>query len=78
MPWTGSSPYVAEIRSATWDGDRGFTWADGARRFETWEYSYLNIVGLGAAVSQALDLGLDAIGARARQLGGRPARPAGR
>ncbi len=24
-------PFVAEIRSATWDGDRSFTWADGAR-----------------------------------------------
>ena len=22
-------PFVAEIRSATWDGGRGFTWADG-------------------------------------------------
>jgi selenocysteine lyase/cysteine desulfurase len=63
-------PYVAEIRSAVWDGGRSFTWADGARRFETWENSYLNIVGLGAAVSQALDLGLDAISARARELGG--------
>ena len=60
-------PYVVEIGSATWDGDRGFTWADGARRFETWENSYVNVLGLGAAVRQALDLGLDAIGARARR-----------
>lgn len=62
-------PHVAEIRSAVWDGARSFSWADGARRFETWENSYLNIVGLGAAVGQALDIGLDAIGARARRLG---------
>jgi selenocysteine lyase/cysteine desulfurase len=62
-------PFVAEIRSATWDGDRGFTWAAGARRFETWEKSYVNIIGLGAAVDQALDLGLDWIGERARHLG---------
>jgi selenocysteine lyase/cysteine desulfurase len=62
-------PYVAEIASATWDGDRGFTWKDGARRFETWEYSYVNVLGLGAAVGQALDLGLDTIGARTRALG---------
>ena len=59
----------AEIRSATWDGGRGFTWAPGARRFETWESSYVNVVGLGAAVRQALDLGLDAIGARTTALG---------
>ena len=64
-------PYVAEIRSATWDGGRGFTWAPGARRFETWENSYVNVVGLGAAVRQALDLGLDAIGARTTALGAR-------
>ena len=51
-------PFVAEIRSATWDGGRSFTWADGARRFETWENSYVNVVGLGVAVRQALDLGL--------------------
>jgi selenocysteine lyase/cysteine desulfurase len=62
-------PYVAEIRSATWDGGRGFTWADGARRFETWENSYVNILGLGAAVRQALELGLDEIGKRTIGLG---------
>jgi len=64
-------PFVAEIRSATWDGGRGFTWADGARRFESWENSYVNIIGLGAAVEQALALGLDAIGDRTRTLGER-------
>lgn len=62
-------PYVAEIASATWDGGRGFTWVDGARRFESWEVSYVNLIGLGAAVRQALDLGPDAIGRRALGLG---------
>jgi selenocysteine lyase/cysteine desulfurase len=64
-------PFVAEIRSATWDGGRGFTWADGARRFESWENSYVNVIGLGTAVQQALALGLDAIGDRTRTLGER-------
>ncbi len=64
-------PYVAEISSTTWDGHQGFTWADGARRFGTWEQSYVNVLGLGAAVRQALDLGLDAIGQRAAALGTR-------
>ncbi|OZM82052.1 aminotransferase [Pseudonocardia sp. MH-G8] len=64
-------PHVAEIRSATWDGGRGFTWAEGARRFETWENSYVNLLGLGAAVRQALDLGMDAITARTLALGER-------
>jgi selenocysteine lyase/cysteine desulfurase len=64
-------PYVAEIQSATWDGARSFTWVDGAQRFETWENSYVNVLGLGAAVRQALDLGVDWIGARSAALGAR-------
>ena len=64
-------PFVAEIRSADWDGARGFTWVDGAQRFETWENSYLNVLGLGAAVRQALDLGVEAIGERTIALGAR-------
>ena len=64
-------PFVTEIGAATWDGRRGFTWAGGARRFATWEHSYVNVLGLGAAVQQALDLGLDAIGRRSAALGAR-------
>jgi selenocysteine lyase/cysteine desulfurase len=62
-------PSVIELKSATWDGKRGFTWHDGAQRFETWEMSYSNILGLDAAVRQALGLGLDKIGRRAIALG---------
>ncbi len=64
-------PFVAEIGSATWDGHQGFTWAPGAGRFDSWEHSYVNVLGLGAAVRQALDLGLDAIGQRSVALGAR-------
>jgi len=64
-------PFVAEIRSATWAGGRSFTWVDGARRFETWENSYVNVVGLGAAVRQAIDVGLDRVGRRSAALGAR-------
>jgi selenocysteine lyase/cysteine desulfurase len=64
-------PFVAEIGAATWDGHQGFTWAPGARRFATWEHSYVNVLGLGAAVRQALGLGLDAIGRRSAALGAR-------
>jgi selenocysteine lyase/cysteine desulfurase len=64
-------PSVVEIGSATWDGGRGYTWQDGAKRFETWERSGVNVVGFGAAVEQALELGLDAIGERAFGLGRR-------
>jgi selenocysteine lyase/cysteine desulfurase len=65
------SPFVAEIGSATWDGAQGFSWVGGARRFASWENSYVNILGLGAAVRQALHLGTDAIGQRTAMLGAR-------
>ncbi|MHA6765289.1 aminotransferase class V-fold PLP-dependent enzyme [Streptacidiphilus sp. PAMC 29251] len=64
-------PHVTEIRAAEWDGGRGFSWQPGAQRFETWEKSYANVLGLNAAVEQALELGLDRIGRRALALGGR-------
>ena len=64
-------PAVVEIAAATWDGGRGFHWAEGAQRFETWERSGVNLTGFGAAIDQALELGLDAIGARAVGLGAR-------
>jgi selenocysteine lyase/cysteine desulfurase len=64
-------PYVNEVAASTWDGRRGFTWQAGARRFETWEVSYANVLGLGAAVEQALELGMDEIGRRAVGLGTR-------
>jgi selenocysteine lyase/cysteine desulfurase len=38
---------------------------------ESWENSYANVLGLGAAVRQALQLGLDVIGERTRGLGAR-------
>ena len=65
------SPFVAEIGSATWDGAQGFSWVGGTRRFGSWENSYVNILGLGAAVRQALRLGPDAIGQRTAMLGAR-------
>lgn len=62
-------PHVVEMGSAMWDGGRGFTWRDGARRFETQERNYAAVLGLGSAVRQALDLGLDAIGDRSAEVG---------
>ena len=62
-------PHVTEIEAATWDGKRDFHWHDGARRFETWEVSYSNVLGLSEAVQQALELGMDEIGRRTVALG---------
>jgi selenocysteine lyase/cysteine desulfurase len=62
-------PPVVEIASAEWDGARGFEFVPGAQRFATWETSYANMIGLGSAVRQALELGLDEIAERAIALG---------
>jgi selenocysteine lyase/cysteine desulfurase len=62
-------PFVTGIAAATWDGGRGFTWHDGARRFEAREKNYAAVLGLGSAVRQALDLGLATIGDRTLALG---------
>lgn len=43
----------------------------GRQPFATWEHSYINVLGLDAAVRQAFGLGLDAIGQRAAALGAR-------
>ncbi|HEX4225246.1 MAG TPA: aminotransferase class V-fold PLP-dependent enzyme [Pseudonocardiaceae bacterium] len=64
-------PPVVEIESAEWDGARGFRFVPGARRFASWETSYANMIGLGAAVRQALELGMDEIAERAIALGAR-------
>jgi selenocysteine lyase/cysteine desulfurase len=64
-------PFVVEIRSARWLGDDRFAWVDGARRFESWETSYVNLLGLDAAVRQALELGVAATASRAVALGHR-------
>jgi selenocysteine lyase/cysteine desulfurase len=39
-------PFVTEIAAATWDGGRGFTWHEGARRFETWERNHAAVLGV--------------------------------
>ncbi len=64
-------PAVIDLHSATRDGARGYTWQPGAQRFESWERSCSNVLGLHAAVSQALRLGLDRVGERNTRLGHR-------
>jgi len=46
-----------------------YTLRPDARRFENWEFNYAAVLGLGAAVDYALDLGVDSIAARVVGLG---------
>ncbi len=59
----GLEPFPLDLHSATWQSD-GYAVRPGARRYEYWERSYAGVLGLGAAVDYALDLGIDALAAR--------------
>jgi len=61
-------PPVVDVRSAIWTAPGAYELAPGARRFETWEMSYGNLLGLGAAVRAALDIGVDRTWAYVRAL----------
>lgn len=54
-------PPMLDIHAATWVAHDRFEVVGDARRFENWERSYANIVGMRAAVEKALDLGAEAI-----------------
>ncbi|MCW5897846.1 MAG: aminotransferase class V-fold PLP-dependent enzyme [Flavobacteriales bacterium] len=61
-------PVFIEHWSATWTGRDTFRWRDDARRFETWEKSFANVIGLAEAVDHALHWGLGAIAQRVQGL----------
>ena len=58
-------PAQPDVRSTRWTPDAGLGWSPGAQRFETFERDIAALLGLGSAVRQALDLGVDEISARA-------------
>jgi selenocysteine lyase/cysteine desulfurase len=64
----GVAPLLPDMRGATWTDPDAYALADGARRFENWEYAHALNLGLGAAAEYALDVGLDAIRDRTRSL----------
>jgi cysteine desulfurase/selenocysteine lyase len=54
-------PTAPDVRGAEWTGEREWTLASGARRFETWEASHALRLGLGVALAEAFTLGIRAI-----------------
>jgi cysteine desulfurase/selenocysteine lyase len=62
-------PPMIDHFAAPWvEADR-YELRPDARRFETWENNYAARLGLGVAIDYALELGLDAIETRCRELG---------
>ncbi|HKV07726.1 MAG TPA: aminotransferase class V-fold PLP-dependent enzyme [Thermoanaerobaculia bacterium] len=65
----GIYPLGVDMRGAHRVGTDGFKLADGARRFENWEFPYALVLGMGEAARYALDAGIERTGERARELG---------
>jgi len=62
------TPPTLDLHSATWVNKETFKIHPDARRFEKWETSIANRLGLGAAVNYALDFGIDNIWVRVKAL----------
>ena len=61
-------PFFLDGHSVTSVGEKGFELQDNARRFELYEKNRALVLGLGAAVSYALNLGVDNIEKRITHL----------
>ncbi|HEY0350538.1 MAG TPA: aminotransferase class V-fold PLP-dependent enzyme [Gemmatimonadales bacterium] len=64
----GAHPLLVDMHGATWTEADAFDLAPDARRFETWEFAYALVLGLGAAARYALAVGLETARDRARGL----------
>ncbi len=61
-------PVMLDMKAASWVAPDRYEVRSDARRFESWEADIAARIGLGVAVDQALDLGLDAIARRTASL----------
>ncbi len=64
----GDAPLYIDMRGAAWTEADAFVPVDDAKRFENWEFAYASVLGLGAAVRYALEVGIETAGRRAREL----------
>jgi selenocysteine lyase/cysteine desulfurase len=64
----GAHPLLVDMHGATWVEADAFDLTPDARRFESWEFAYALVLGLGAAAAYALDVGLATARDRAREL----------
>ena len=64
----GAHPLLVDMHGATWTDPERFELTPEARRFELWEISLALVLGFGAAVRYAMDVGVETAGARAQAL----------
>lgn len=63
-----TEPAMIDMYGATWAGGDRYELRPDARRFETWESNYAARLGLGAAIDEALAIGVPRIEKRVRSL----------
>ena len=66
----GIEPAMIDLYGATWAGGDRYNLRPDARRFETWESNYAARLGLGAAIEEALAIGIPRIEKRVKALAG--------
>ena len=64
----GAHPLLVDMHGADWTDADAFVLNPDARRFETWEFAFALVLGLGAAAEYALQAGVETTGRRARRL----------
>ena len=64
----GAYPLYVDMRGANWTSADEFELADGARRFENWEFAYALLLGMGEAARYGREIGVETAGRRAREL----------
>lgn len=67
----GLEPLFLDMRGADWVDEGLYQPAPDARRFETWEFAYALVLGLGEAARYALGIGIEPIRERVRALAAR-------
>ena len=65
---SGAHPLLVDMHGADWTDPDAFRLTPDARRFETWEFAFALVLGLGAAAEYALEVGVNTAGRRAREL----------
>ena len=63
------TPAVVDLHSAHWTSTHAYEFRADARKFENWESSYANILGLKVAIDYANSLGMDRVWNRIQELG---------
>lgn len=64
----GLEPLFIDMRGANWTDPDSYQAIDSAKRFETWEFAWAQVLGTAAAAAYASDVGLESIRLRVQAL----------